>query len=234
MIIAIDGPAASGKGTLGKRLAAHYGLRHLDTGLIYRAVAMALIDAGHRLDDREQAVRAARALNSGKFDEIRLKAHAIGEAASRVSAISEVREALLAFQRNFGRTPPGAVLDGRDIGTVIFPDAQVKIFVTASPEVRARRRAIELQAGGGDGGRGRGPRRYPAPGRARHHAGHGAAQTRAGCALARYHAFGYRRRIPGRRRHCRGRPGGPGVRLTALPSWRMSPLVRASFAAHRI
>jgi CMP/dCMP kinase len=149
MIIAIDGPAASGKGTLGKRLAAHYGLRHLDTGLIYRAVALALIDAGHRLDDREQAVRAARALDSGKFDEIRLKAHAIGEAASRVSAISEVREALLAFQRNFGRTPPGAVLDGRDIGTVIFPDAQVKIFVTASPEVRARRRAIELQAGGG-------------------------------------------------------------------------------------
>jgi cytidylate kinase len=149
MIIAIDGPAASGKGTLGKRLAAHYGLRHLDTGLIYRAVAMALIDAGHRLDDREEAVRAARALDSGKFDEIRLKSHAIGEAASRVSAISEVREALLAFQRNFGRTPPGAVLDGRDIGTVIFPDAQVKIFVTASPEVRARRRAIELQAGGG-------------------------------------------------------------------------------------
>jgi cytidylate kinase len=149
MIIAIDGPAASGKGTLGKRLAAHYRLRHLDTGLIYRAVAMALIDAGHQLDDREQAVRAARALDSGKFDEIRLKAHAIGEAASRVSAISEVREALLAFQRNFGRTPPGAVVDGRDIGTVIFPDAEVKIFVTASPEVRARRRAVELQAAGG-------------------------------------------------------------------------------------
>jgi CMP/dCMP kinase len=149
MIIAIDGPAASGKGTLGKRLAAHYRLRHLDTGLIYRAVAMALIDAGQPLDDREQAVKAARALDSAKFDEIRLKAHAIGEAASRVSAISEVREALLAFQRNFGRTPPGAVLDGRDIGTVIFPDAEVKIFVTASPHVRARRRATELQAAGG-------------------------------------------------------------------------------------
>jgi len=149
MIIAIDGPAASGKGTLGKRLAAHYGLRHLDTGLIYRAVAMALIEAGQRLDDREQAVMAARALDSTKFDEIRLEAHAIGEAASRVSTISEVREALLAFQRNFGCTPPGAVLDGRDIGTVIFPDAEVKIFVTASPEVRARRRAIELQAAGG-------------------------------------------------------------------------------------
>ena len=151
MIIAIDGPAASGKGTLGKRLAAHYGLRHLDTGLIYRAVAMALIEAGRRLDDREQAVMAARTLDSAKFDEIRLKAHAIGEAASRVSTISEVREALLAFQRNFGRTPPGAVLDGRDIGTVIFPDAEVKIFVTASPQVRARRRATELQAAGGAG-----------------------------------------------------------------------------------
>jgi cytidylate kinase len=149
MIIAIDGPAASGKGTLGKRLAAHYGLRHLDTGLIYRAVAQALIDAGHRLDDRERAAAAARSLDSAQFDEIRLKTHAIGEAASRVSAIPEVREALLAFQRDFGRTPPGAVLDGRDIGTVIFPDAEVKIFVTATPDVRARRRTIELQAAGG-------------------------------------------------------------------------------------
>jgi cytidylate kinase len=149
MIIAIDGPAASGKGTLGKRLAAHYGLRHLDTGLIYRAVAQALLDAGQGLDDRERAVAAARALDSTKFEEIRLKAHAVGEAASRVSAIPEVRAALLAFQRDFGRRAPGAVLDGRDIGTVIFPDADVKVFVTASPEVRARRRTIELRAAGG-------------------------------------------------------------------------------------
>ena len=149
MIIAIDGPAASGKGTLGKRLAARYGLRHLDTGLIYRAVAKALLDAGHPLDDRERAVGAAGALDSSKFDEIRLKAHAIGEAASRVSAIPEVRKALLAFQRDFGRTPPGAVLDGRDIGTVIFPDADVKIFVTANPEVRAHRRTMELREAGG-------------------------------------------------------------------------------------
>ena len=149
MIIAIDGPSASGKGTLGKRLAAHYGLRHLDTGLIYRAVAQALLDAGDRLDDRERAVAAARALDCTQFDETRLKAHAVGEAASRVSVIPEVREALLAFQRQFGRTPPGAVLDGRDIGTVIFPDAEVKIFVTASPEARARRRTAELQAAGG-------------------------------------------------------------------------------------
>jgi cytidylate kinase len=149
MIIAIDGPSASGKGTLGKRLAAHYGLRHLDTGLIYRAVAKALLDAGHPLDDRARAVSAARALDFTRFDETRLKAHAIGEAASQISAFPEVREALLAFQRQFGRTPPGAVLDGRDIGTVIFPDAEVKIFVTASPEARARRRTAELQAGGG-------------------------------------------------------------------------------------
>jgi CMP/dCMP kinase len=148
MIIAIDGPAASGKGTLGKRLAAHYGLRHLDTGLLYRAVAKAMVDGGYRLDDTAQAVAAARALDPGRFDERALKSHAIGEAASVVSAISEVRTALLAFQREFGRAPPGAVLDGRDIGTVIFPDAEVKILVTAAAPERARRRALELQAAG--------------------------------------------------------------------------------------
>jgi cytidylate kinase len=149
MIIAIDGPAASGKGTLGKRIAAHYGLRHLDTGLIYRAVAKALVDPGHRLDDVARAVAAARALDPAAFDEKALKAHAIGEAASVVSAIPDVRAALLAFQRDFGRAAPGAVLDGRDIGTVIFPDADVKIFVDAAPEVRARRRADEIRAAGG-------------------------------------------------------------------------------------
>jgi len=150
MIIAIDGPAASGKGTLGKRLAAHYGLRHLDTGLIYRAVAKVLVDGGHRLDDLPRAVAAAKALDPAQFDEAVLKSHAVGEAASQVSALSEVRAALLDFQRDFGRSPPGAVLDGRDIGTVIFPDAEVKIFVTAIPEVRARRRTLEFQAAGGD------------------------------------------------------------------------------------
>ena len=144
MIIAIAGPAASGKGTLGKRLAAHYGFRHLDTGLIYRAVTKALVDAGDRLDDVERAVAAAKALDPGGFDENALKSHAIGEAASIVSALPEVRAALLAFQRDFWRAPPGAVLDGRDIGTVIFPDADVKIYVDATPEVRARRRASEL------------------------------------------------------------------------------------------
>jgi CMP/dCMP kinase len=144
MIIAIDGPAASGKGTLGKRLAAHFGLRHLDTGLIYRAVAKALLDAGRVLDDKTQAVAAARALDPSAFDERVLKGHAIGEAASIVSAIPEVRAALFAFQRDFAAASPGAVLDGRDIGTVICPEAQAKLFVTASPEERARRRHLEL------------------------------------------------------------------------------------------
>src|SRR5436305_7993674 len=107
MIIAIDGPAASGKGTLGKRLAAHYGLRHFDTGLIYRAVAKALLDAGHAPDDRARAMAAALALDPGRFDERALKSQEGGEAASLVSALPEVRAALLDFQRNFGRTAPG-------------------------------------------------------------------------------------------------------------------------------
>ncbi|HYY39572.1 MAG TPA: (d)CMP kinase [Xanthobacteraceae bacterium] len=148
MIIAIDGPAASGKGTLGKLLAGHYGFRHLDTGLIYRAVAKAVLDAGHSPDDQARAVAAAEALDVGRFEEAALKRQAVGEAASLVSAIPEVRKVVLAFQREFGRTPPGAVLDGRDIGTVIFPDADVKIFVTATAEVRARRRAAELEQAG--------------------------------------------------------------------------------------
>ncbi len=148
MIIAIDGPAASGKGTLGKKLAAHYGLRHLDTGLIYRAVAKSVLGAGKRPDDAAAAIAAAKALDPGGFDEVVLKSHAVGEAASLVSAIPEVRAALLAFQRDFAAKPPGAVLDGRDIGTVICPDADVKIFVTATPEVRARRRTLEYKATG--------------------------------------------------------------------------------------
>jgi CMP/dCMP kinase len=145
MIIAIDGPAASGKGTLGKRLAAHYGLRHLDTGLLYRAVAQAVLDSGHSLDDVARAVAAAQALDPTQFDEAALKSHAAGEAASVVSAIPEVRAALLRLQQDFAAVPPGAVLDGRDIGTVICPYADVKIFVTATSEVRAKRRAIEMR-----------------------------------------------------------------------------------------
>ena len=150
MIIAIDGPAASGKGTLGKRLAAHYGLRHLDTGLIYRAVAKALLDGGHSPGNRARAVAAAEALDPTRFDEPALKTPAVGEAASVISAVPEVRGALLSFQRSFGRMPPGAVLDGRDIGTVIFPDADVKIFLTATAEMRAQRRAVELERAGND------------------------------------------------------------------------------------
>ena len=148
MIIAIDGPAASGKGTLARRLAAHYGYRHLDTGAIYRAVALALISRGADLGDEAAAVSAARALDPQTFDDPALKSHQVGTAASVVSAYPEVRAVLLNFQRQFAARPPGAVLDGRDIGTVICPNADVKIFVVAEPEVRARRRTLEAQARG--------------------------------------------------------------------------------------
>ena len=148
MIIAIDGPAASGKGTLGKRLAAHYHFRHLDTGVIYRAVAKALLDAGADLNDEASAVAAALELDPEKFGNPVLKTQAVGEAASVVSVIPRVRQALLTFQRQFAAEPPGAVLDGRDIGTVICPDADVKIFVVADPVVRARRRALEMRGRG--------------------------------------------------------------------------------------
>jgi CMP/dCMP kinase len=148
MIIAIDGPAASGKGTIAKRLAVRYGFRHLDTGLIYRAVAKALIDAKAPLDDHKRAAAAAATLDPTQFDEQALKSRAVGEAASRISAIPEVRAALFNFQQEFAALPPGAVLDGRDIGTVIAPDAEVKIFVIATPEVRAKRRALELRGRG--------------------------------------------------------------------------------------
>ncbi len=148
MIIAIDGPAASGKGTIAKRIAAVYGLHHLDTGLIYRAVAKAVLDAGHSPDDAARAVEAALALDPARFDENALKAPAVTEAASVVAAIPDVRQALMNYQRQFAMRRPGAVLDGRDIGTVIAPGADVKIFVTATPEVRAARRARELRERG--------------------------------------------------------------------------------------
>jgi CMP/dCMP kinase len=148
MIIAIDGPAASGKGTLGKRLAAHYGLRHLDSGLLYRAVAKAVLDAGDRPDDTTRAAAAAKSLDPTTFDEAALKSQAVGEAASVVSAIPAVRAALLDVQRDFAAAPPGAVIDGRDIGTVICPDADVKIYVTATPQVRAQRRTLEFRRAG--------------------------------------------------------------------------------------
>jgi CMP/dCMP kinase len=148
MIIAIDGPAASGKGTLAKRLAVHYGLRHLDTGLIYRAVAHALISQGVALGDEAAAVAAAHGLDPATFDDPALKSHQVGSAASIVSAIPNVRAALVEFQRQFAAKPPGAVLDGRDIGTVICPGADVKIFVVADPKVRALRRTLEARARG--------------------------------------------------------------------------------------
>jgi CMP/dCMP kinase len=147
-VIAIDGPAASGKGTLAKRLADHYGLPHLDTGLLYRAVALALIDAGLSLDDHAAAARAARDLDPEKLDDPRLRERAMGEAASRVSAVPDVRAGLLAWQRRFAADPQGAVLDGRDIGTVVCPEAGVKLFITASSEERARRRHRELEGRG--------------------------------------------------------------------------------------
>lgn len=144
MIIAIDGPAASGKGTLARKLAAHFGLPHLDTGLLYRATARSLIDAGERLDHVAAAVAAARGLALVDFDEEGLRGRAMGEAASVVAALPEVRATLADAQRRFAARPGGAVLDGRDIGTVICPNAEVKIYVTANPPTRAQRRALEL------------------------------------------------------------------------------------------
>jgi CMP/dCMP kinase len=148
MIIAIDGPAASGKGTLARRLAAHYGLPHLDSGLLYRAVAKALLDAGLPLGDMSHAVTAARGLKLTALQADVLKDQAIGNASSIVAAIPEVRQALAGLQRDFAACPGGAVIDGRDIGTVIAPDADVKIFVTASEPERVRRRRAELAAQG--------------------------------------------------------------------------------------
>jgi cytidylate kinase len=148
VIVAIDGPAASGKGTLARRLAENYGLPHLDTGLLYRATARTLIDEGRRLDDVAAAVKAARGLALIDFDEAALRGREMGEAASVVAALPEVRAALVQAQQSFARRIGGAVLDGRDIGTVICPDATVKIFVTASPETRAQRRALELRSRG--------------------------------------------------------------------------------------
>ncbi len=145
MIIAIDGPAASGKGTLAKRLAAAFGLPHLDTGLLYRAVALSLADDGIPASDAEAALARARGLDvAGLPDESLLRRADLGEGASVVSAHPAVRAALLDAQRRFAASPGGAVLDGRDIGTVICPQADVKVFVVADPATRAARRHADL------------------------------------------------------------------------------------------
>lgn len=149
-IIAIDGPAASGKGTLARRLAVHYGFHHLDTGLTYRAVAKALLDRGLPLDDEAIAAEVAQNLDLGHLDRKALAAHDVGEAASKVAVMPAVRRALVAAQRAFAQTMPGTVLDGRDIGTVVCPEAPVKLYVMASAEARAKRRHAEIVSGGGE------------------------------------------------------------------------------------
>ncbi|OLP45335.1 (d)CMP kinase [Rhizobium oryziradicis] len=146
--IAIDGPAAAGKGTLSRRIAEDYGFHHLDTGLTYRATAKALLDAGLPLDDEAVAERVALSLDLSGLDREVLSRHEIGEAASKIAVMPAVRRALVEAQRRFAMKSPGTVLDGRDIGTVVCPQAPVKLYVTASSEVRARRRYDEMIARG--------------------------------------------------------------------------------------
>jgi CMP/dCMP kinase len=146
MIIAVDGPAAAGKGTIARALAAHYGYHFLDTGSLYRMVGLAALKAGGEPIAPETAIAAARNLDPTSFSDAELRSETVGAAASIVAVIPQVRAALLDFQRSFARRAPGAVLDGRDISTVVCPDADAKLFITASPEIRARRRQAELGA----------------------------------------------------------------------------------------
>lgn len=148
LVIAVDGPAASGKGTIASGLAALYGLPHLDTGLLYRAVGVAVLAAGGRLDDETGAAKIASDLDLAKLDRHEYRTRDAGEAASQVAVHPAVRLALLKIQQDFARRPGGAVIDGRDIGTVIAPDAVAKLFVTASAEVRAERRWKQLTGQG--------------------------------------------------------------------------------------
>ena len=152
-VIAVDGPAASGKGTVSSALGQAYGLPVLDTGLLYRAVGLAVRRAGEDVDDAAAAERHARALDLGELDVSALRTLEAGQAASRVAVHPAVRETLRAFQRDFAGQPGGAVLDGRDIGTVIVPEAPAKLYVTASAEARAQRRWLQLQASGEAAGR---------------------------------------------------------------------------------
>ena len=148
MIVAIDGPAAAGKGTLAQRLAAHYRLPYLDTGLLYRLIGKTMADRNLDVADAAAAGKIAAELDPAELSDPHLRGHDAGELASRVAVHPQVRDALMAFQRAFAAQPGGAVLDGRDIGTAVAPQADVKIYVTASPEVRARRRTDELVAKG--------------------------------------------------------------------------------------
>lgn len=150
MIIAVDGPSAAGKGTIARAIAAAMGYHFLDTGSLYRIVALMMLRQGKDLDDAEAAAKIAATIDPSAFDDNDLRGEEVAAAASRVSVFPEVRKNLLGFQRDFARRQPGAVLDGRDIGTVVCPDADVKLFITASPEVRARRRFQELLERGGD------------------------------------------------------------------------------------
>ena len=147
-IIAVDGPAASGKGTLAKKLAAHYRLPALDTGLLYRAVGQKMRDGGHDFDDEAAAITIAKRFDAAWLDDPRLRERLAGEAASRVAKVLGVRDALRKFQQDFAYQPGGAVLDGRDIGTVIAPDATAKLWIDAAVEIRAGRRFRELSARG--------------------------------------------------------------------------------------
>jgi cytidylate kinase len=149
-VIAVDGPAASGKGTIATRLAALYGYPVLDSGLLYRAVGVRLLAEGGDLSDMAHATRVAETLHPATLENPEVRTRAAGEAASRVAAYTPVREALRAFQRSFAAQEPGVVIDGRDIGTVIAPHAEAKLFVTASPEVRATRRWKQLTGQGED------------------------------------------------------------------------------------
>lgn len=144
MIIAVDGPAAAGKGTIARALAQHFGFHFLDTGALYRRVGLGVLRSGKDPQDKSAAIAIARTVDAEFFSDADLRTEAVGAAASIIAAIPEVRAILLEFQRGFARQVPGAVLDGRDIGTVVCPDADVKLYVTASPEVRARRRQAEL------------------------------------------------------------------------------------------
>ena len=148
LVIAVDGPSAAGKGTLARRLADHFGLVYLDSGRLYRAVAARLMKDGGDPTDEHQAVAAARALADADLEAANLRDEAVGQAASVVAPIAAVRAALLDYQRGVAATPPGVVIDGRDIGTVVCPDATHKLFVTASLEVRVERRCLELSAAG--------------------------------------------------------------------------------------